>query len=310
MKRLARLLTWCVALCCVIGTTGATDLSAPSLRERERAQVQAALERLAPQRPGVTDLYAVGFGGDNTEDVFRNETRYFETLMTQRFGAKDRVVTLINHADSLTVAPRPLATLENLRAVLKGVAAKMDTTQDVLLLFMTMHGTRDHFLYVRMAPAYEDLIDPQELRRALDDAGIRNRVLVISACFSGGFIPELRNDDTLIVTAARRDRPSFGCGSDSAATFFGRAYLVNALNDTTDFVAAFDAAKQQIAGWEKVDGFKPSKPQIEIGTNIAPKLQAWRAQLAAGPQVAFPYVVVAQSPDAGNEKVRKSAAPR
>ena len=308
MIRFARLLTWCVALCCVVGTTGATNLSTPSLREREHAQVQAAIERLAPQRPGQPDLYAVGFGGDNTEDVFRNETRYFETLMAQRFGAKDRVITLINHADSLTTAPRPLATIENLRATLRGVAAKMDPDQDVLLLFMTMHGTPDHFLYVQMAPAYEDLIDPQELRKALDDAGIRNRVLVISACYSGGFIPELKSDDTLIVTAAHRNRPSFGCGSDSAATFFGRAYLVNALNDTTDFVAAFNAAKTQIAGWEKVDGFKPSKPQIDIGRNILPKLQAWRAQLAAGPQIAFPYIV--QAPDVGSEKPQKTASPR
>ena len=287
MKRLPHLLLCLLALIGATGSVAAKGLTDPALRERQRALIESALAGLAPQRPGQPDLYVVGVGGDSTEDVFRNETVYLDTLMSQRFGARGRVLTLINHSDSLIRTPRPLATLENLRAVLAGVGKTMDRDQDVLLLFMTMHGTPQHQLFVQMAPVYFDLIDPRELRKALDDAGIRNRVLVISACYSGGFMPALKNDDTLILTAAHKNRPSFGCSSDSDATYFGRAWLVDALNDTTDFVAAFETAKVRIAEREKAEGFRPSRPQISVGKQILPRLQAWQSQLVPGPKVAY-----------------------
>ena len=287
MNRLPHLLLCLLALIGATGSVAAKGLTDPALRERQRVLVESAVAGLAPQRSGQPDLYVVGVGGDSTEDVFRNETVYLDTLMSQRFGASGRVVTLINHSDSLIRTPRPLATLENLRAVLAGVGKTMDHDQDVLLLFMTMHGTPQHQLFVQMAPVYYGLIDPRQLRKALDDAGIRNRVLVISACYSGGFVPELKNNDTLILTAAHKNRPSFGCGPDSDATYFGRAWLVDALNDTTDFVAAFEIAKTRIAEREKKEGFRPSRPQISIGKQIVPRLQAWQSQLLPGPKVAY-----------------------
>ena len=209
MTRLRCLLLCVLAILCATDSVVAKGLIDPALRERQRVLLESALTTLAPQRPGKPDLYVVGFGGDSTEDVFRNEAAYLDTLMSQRFGARGRVLTLINHSDSLIRTPRPLATLENLRTALAGVGKTMDREQDVLLLFMTMHGTPEHQLFVQLPPAYVDLIDPRELRAALDDAGIRNRVLVISACYSGGFVPALKSDDTLILTASHRNRPSF-----------------------------------------------------------------------------------------------------
>ncbi|GAA4805229.1 C13 family peptidase [Lysobacter hankyongensis] len=271
-------------------------MSDPGLYERERARVAAAVNALVPQRPGKPDLYVVGFGGDSSEDVFRNETEYLEKLMSQRFRTQGRVIALINHNDSLVRTPRPLATLENLRGALAGIGKVMDPEQDVLLLFMTLHGTPDHRLFVRMAPAYLDLITPEELRKALDDAGIRNRVLALSACFSGGFVPALKEPHTLILAAAHRNRTSFGCGPDSDATYFGRAWMIEGLNETTDFVAAFESAKSRIDARERAEGFRPSKPQIEIGEAILPRLQAWRDQLVPGPAVPYDYPVPARTP--------------
>ncbi len=318
MNRLLQLLCCLLALIGATGSVAARGLTDPALRERQRTLVDAAVAGLAPQRPGQPDLYVVGFGGDSSEDVFRNETVYLDTLMSQRFGARGRVVTLINHSDSLIRTPRPLATLDNLRAVLAGVGKTMDRDQDVLLMFMTMHGTPQHQLFVQLAPVYFDLIDPGQLRKALDDAGIRNRVLVISACYSGGFVPALKSNDTLILTAAHRNRPSFGCGPDSDATYFGRAWLVDGLNETTDFVAAFETAKTRIAEREKTEGFRPSRPQISVGKQILPRLQAWQSQLVPGPKVAYalpappaPAINVAAppKPEAGKASKPKKRKP-
>lgn len=272
---------------CLAGLAQARELPDPDLRERDRQRLDAALAALVPQRPGQPDLYAIGFGGDSEENVFRNEASYFERVMNERFGAQGRTIALINHADSLGASPHPLATPGNLRATLAAMGKAMDPEQDILMLFMSMHGTQQHQLLLRMAPKYVDLIDPTWLRKALDDAGIRNRVLVISACYSGGFIPLLENDDTLIMTASHRNRPSFGCGADSDATYFGRAWLIEGLNATSDFAAAFEQAKLRIAERERAGNFKPSRPQIEIGDRIASKLAAWRAQLVPGPVIAY-----------------------
>lgn len=310
MNRLRCFLLCVLALLCVTDSVVAKGLTDPALRERQRVLIESALAKLAPQRPGAPDLYVVGFGGDSNEDVFRNETVYLDTLMSERFGARGRVLTLINHSDSLIRTPRPLATLENLRAALAGVGKTMDHEQDVLLLFMTMHGTPQHQLFVQMAPAYFDLIDPKELRAALDDAGIRNRVLVISACYAGGFIPALKDEHSLVLAAAHRNRPSFGCGPDSDATYFGRALLIEALNETTDFVAAFDTAKARIAERENAEGFRPSRPQIQIGKQILPRLQAWRMQLVPGPKVPYVFAVPPSTASGAGKTAEKSVESR
>ncbi|TXH72046.1 MAG: peptidase C13 [Lysobacteraceae bacterium] len=261
----------------------------PELQRRDRSLLEARFATLAPQRPGKTDLYVIGFGGDSTEDVFRNEVMYLEALMRQRFGARDRVVSLINHADSMTGAQTPLASLQNLRRALHGVAETMNPEEDVLLLFMTMHGTAEHFLVAQMPPLFQELIDPKELRAALDDAGIRHRVIVISACYSGGFVKALSSPDTLVLTASRHDRTSFGCGPDSEATYFGRAWMIEGLNSSADFVTAFEDAKKRINAREKADDFEPSLPQISIGANIRARLGHWRDHIVPGPPVPYPY---------------------
>lgn len=287
MNRLPHVL---FSLLVLIGTTGglsAKGLTDPALRERQRVLIESAVAGLAPQRPGQPDLYVVGVGGDSTEDVFRNETVYLDTLMSQRFSARGRVVTLINHSDSLIRTPRPLATQDNLQAALTGIGKVMDRDEDLLLLFMTMHGTKQHLLFMQMAPDYWTLIDPYRLQAILDHSGIRNRLIVITSCYSGGFIPILKDDDSLIITAADNKRRSLGCGPDSDATYFGRAWLVDALNETTDFVAAFEIAKTRIAEREKKEGFRPSRPQISVGKQILPRLQAWQSQLVPGPKVAY-----------------------
>ena len=255
--------------------------------------LQAQLRPLQPQRPGVTDLYVVGFAGDASEDVFRNETLYLRQLFAQRFGAAGRIVTLINHADNLGAhAYAPQASYDNLAETLQRIGTLMDRREDALLLFLTSHGTEQHELYLQFGPGEDadyDTIAPAELRELLDDAGIRNRVIVLSACYSGGFVPALKSADTLIITAARRDRPSFGCGNTASATYFGRAWLIDALARTSDFVESYRLASAEITARERAEGEASSYPQLYVGARIAPLLQRWRAQLQPVAAPAYPY---------------------
>jgi hypothetical protein len=239
--------------------------------------VDDGLKRLRPHTPGTTDLYALGFAGDGDENVFRNEVDFLPKLLAQRFDAQGRTLQLINSPQ--TFAKTPMATRTNLYQALGGIAQTMDRDNDVLLLFLTSHGSRDHQLFVQMGAMPLDQLMPEDIRDALDQAKIRWRVIVVSACFSGGFIPALREPHTMIITAARSDRTSFGCGNDSKITWFGKAFLTQALNHTTDFHAAYLEASRTIAQWEQRDHDTPSEPQFWEGPLIEAKLAAWRASL-------------------------------
>jgi len=256
----------------------------------DAAQLHKTLSALRAQRPGVVDLYALGFAGDASDPVFRNEALYLEQLLSRRFDAAGHVVTLVNDADNLGEQPyAPLATYDNLYDALARLGKVMDPAEDVLLLFVSTHGTEDHTLYVQVSADEEDFITPADLRQALDDSGIRNRVIVLSACYSGGFIPRLKSPDTMIVTAARADRPSFGCGNTSNATYFGQAWLIDALNRTTDFDQAFALADREIGERERSEGEQPSLPQLWRGGRIGKVLAKWQSGLHAGAAVPYPF---------------------
>ncbi len=233
--------------------------------------IKSATDGLDPQRPGVADLYFVGLAGDSSEAVFRREVASVTRLFDARFGTKGRSLTLVNSPE--TIATLPLATPRNLRRVLARVGGIMDREEDVLFLFLTSHGSPDRF-WIDAGPVDARPIYSDELKEMLNDSGIKWRVLVISACHSGSFINELWDAHTLIITAAREDRTSFGCGSERDWTYFGEAYFDRALRKELSFVNAFDRAAKAIAQREQGEDLTPSFPQMRIGRLIGPKLAA------------------------------------
>jgi hypothetical protein len=249
--------------------------------------VDRAIAALSPERPGVTDLYLVSFAGYARQNVFRSEVEKVTALFDTRFDTKGRSVMLVNNAD--TVERTPVASATNLKHVLAGVAARMNRDDDVLFLFLTSHGSPQS-LAVEFMPLWLNNISPAELDRMLDEAGIKWRVLVVSACYSGSFVDALKDENSLIITAARADRTSFGCGNEDEYTYFGDAYFNRELRRQSSFITAFDGAAATIAKREHDEGLEPSEPQIYVGPAIRAKLAEFERQLSARP---------AAVPDAG-----------
>jgi hypothetical protein len=109
-------------------------------------------------------------------------------------------------------------------------------------------------------------------------------VISISACFSGSWIAPLSGPGTLVMTAADADHTSYGCGSLSPLTFFGRAMYDEQLRTNThSFEAAHAAVRPVIAQREKeagkTDGY--SNPQIAIGDAIRGPLRSLQQRLEA-----------------------------
>lgn len=227
-----------------------------------------SLDTLQPQRPHVSDLYFVGFAGYGWQDVFMKEVNTVRALFDTRFDTRGRSVVLINN--SKTAASVPLASITALQTTLDRVGTLLDPEEDVLFLFVTSHGSTE--------PAYVSVdhhglgltqLTPERLKAALATTPIKWKIIVVSACYSGGFIPALRDDNTLIITASSADRNSFGCDDRNSMTDFGRAYFEEALGKTASFTAAFTLARKRIAEREKAEGLTPSQPQMVIGKNFA-----------------------------------------
>jgi len=259
---------------------------AEAVMYNQSALLDAAIAKLRPQTHGKIDLYVVAFAGDAEEDVFRNESEYAESLFGQRFDAAGHVIVLENNA--ATVESRPLANWTNLHRALEAIAQKMDPADDVLLVYLTSHGSEDHQLLVDLDPLALNQIEPDDLADALKtNPSMRWKVIVVNACYSGGFVDALRDDSTMVITSARADRTSFGCGADSDITYFGKAFLVEALNRTTSLREAFDLAKASVAQWEDRDKEQHSEPQIATSPSIEAKLASWRRGLREAPAVPF-----------------------
>ena len=234
--------------------------------------IERQLAAIEPGRAGVTELYFAGFAPDGSQDVFLREMRSVKALVERSFDASRRSIALVSNP--ATVDEFPIATATNLRRALAHIATRMNLEEDVLLLYVTAHGDAGFGLSAHAPPLDLAPVNPTVLARALNDAGIKWRVLVVSACYSGGFIEPLKDEHTLIITASAADRQSFGCESGNDWTYFGEAYFGFALPQAKDFIGAFPAAAQAVARRETAERLSPpSNPQIFVGRAIAGKLK-------------------------------------
>jgi hypothetical protein len=257
----------------------------PRLTQEEvfHRQGQLLEERLAalrPERHGVVDLYFVGVAGDSREDTFAAEVASIKDLLDERFDTAGRSLVLINN--SVTLAEQPIATLSNLRATLARLAETIDTEEDIVLLHLASHGGDDQRLVLDLPPLELAQLTPSALARMLADSGIKWKIIVISACFSGGYIEPLRDENTLVITASDAKHASFGCNYDSDYTWFSEALYDEALRETFSFPEAFDAARKTVGEREREEGYPASNPQIALGGAMREKLAELERRLAAG----------------------------
>lgn len=232
--------------------------------------LQRALSALLPERPGIIDLYTLTAGLYASEDVFMKEVKFIDALMRQRFDAEGRSLVLVNNPK--TVHELPLATATSLSAALKHIGGLMNREEDVLVLYVSSHGSDKHDLSVDFWPLRLKPINPAALKRALDASQIKWKVLVVSACYSGGFVAPLQDENTLIITASSATKTSFGCGNESDATYLAKALFDEALRKTYSFETAFAQARETILLREQTEKHEPSDPQIFVGAAIREKL--------------------------------------
>jgi hypothetical protein len=233
------------------------------------ARIAAAAARVKPAQAGRPGVYFVGFAGDGDPGVFRREAQFASEVFGARFGSQERSLLLINDVNDRDSFP--LASVSGLAQSLKVLASRMHPDNDVLVLFLTSHGSADG-LEVQNGSLPLAQLSPGDLRAALDAAAIRWRVVVVSACYAGVFVDALKSDTTAVVTAADASHSSFGCEEDRELTWFGEAFLKDALPGSPSLEEAFHKAAALIARREDAEHQIHSNPQLAEGPLIQKKL--------------------------------------
>ncbi len=251
--------------------TVASAAEAARVERSQPALLEQGAGSLSPQRPGVADVYVVGVSGWADQEVFRKELDGAFDAFSRSFGIQGRTLKLINDPD--TVATAPMATRQNFAAAVRSVARVMDRQEDILLLVMTSHGDK-RGIALQFAGLVYGSLTPEDVAAVLTEEGIRNRIVIVSACYSGVFVKPLADDNTIVLTAADAHSTSFGCSNERAWTYFGDALFNQSLLPGRNLETAFDAAKGLIAEWEARDGVSPSNPQAHFGAALKEKLSA------------------------------------
>ncbi|MGP9688244.1 C13 family peptidase [Psychrobacter sp. AOP22-C1-C5] len=250
-------------------------LEEAALYEQPRL-LQEALNSIDPSVSGRTDWYFMGVAGFSEQDVFRSEINKVRELFDVRFGTSGHSLSLINNTYSWL--DEPIATKTSILRGLKRIGQQMNADEDVLMLTLSSHGNTD-IIQLENPPLAIENLDAAWLREALDASGIRWRVIVVSACYSGSFIDDLASPTTVVITASAADRPSFGCTNTAEMTYFGQAFFAESLRSNTSFEAAFKDARVRVHDRESVMGFEPSEPQMAIGSLMETALPAFEQVL-------------------------------
>lgn len=154
------------------------------------------------------------------------------------------------------------------RAIARGLGDVAAKAKGGCLVYLTSHGD-DKGIGVG-----DYLLSPKGLAKIVDHAcPARPAVVIVSACYSGVFVPKLKRPDRIVLTAAAPDRSSFGCGAADKYTFFDECVL-QSFGRSADFPALGKAAMACVAAREKKEDVdQPSNPQLAVGekAGVIPK---------------------------------------
>ncbi len=152
----------------------------------------------------------------------------------------------------------------DLLGVAQGLAYAAGKAPGGCLLYLTSHGAPQG------AIVGEEIMSPRFAAKMVDNAcGKKPTVVVISACYSGVFVPYLARPNRMVLTAARPDRSSFGCGESNTYPYFD-ACVLESLPRVKEFTALGRAAQTCVSKREQEEKLTPaSEPQLSMGGELA-----------------------------------------
>ena len=204
--------------------------------------------------------FIVSFGLWGDQSVFASEARGAAQVARVKFGRVARVVVSANTKSGGS------ATASSLSSTLRAFGGEMDRERDLLVVILTSHGSPDG-LAVK-AGGFRETLSPSSLGSMLAASGARQKIVIVSSCFSGVFADALADAQTLVVTAADSSHPSFGCRDGATWTYFGEAFFNQGLRRASNMDQAFASGRALVGVRENQQGFASSNPQMSGGGGL------------------------------------------
>lgn len=243
----------------------------------EPALLEDALNDLQSERPGVEDLYFLGVAGNGYRALHRREVDLVDSVLKSDFDTVGRSVVLANGSGHEIHAP--FATHSNLEASLNQFSEVMDAEDDILFLFISSEGLPNHHLRLAEPGLLIPDLKPSDLKELLDETKITWRIIVVSGCYSGGFIEALHDSHTLIMTATGATGEGLGCLQADQTSWFVQALFGEALKKTKSLPEAFRLASERLQQQAKAAGKPFNPPEMDIGAEIVQKLESLQRRL-------------------------------
>ncbi len=214
-----------------------------------------------PAGPVKAAVVALALWSD--QGVFLSEASRAARIASARYGHGAPVEVVSNSRRSFAAGP------DGMQRAIQMAERKLDPDRDVLFLIMTSHGSPQGI--AEKGGRTEGVLAPEGLASILRNVKVKQKVVVVSACFSGVFTA-LADPDTLVITAADATHPSFGCQAGATWTYFGDAFFNQALRRAQvshePLAQAFADAARIVRARELSQGFDPSNPQIAGGAHV------------------------------------------
>lgn len=229
-----------------------------------------AAQTAKPPKSAFNDWAAIVVAGDwrahNGEptEAFDNARRDIAATLVG-LGFKPENVTQFSTRPDLYEDTTPERV--TIPAMTEGLKASAERTKGGCLVYYTSHGNPDGV--VMDIRGRMRMISPTQMATLLDEACPgKPAVVFISACFSGVFVPHLEGPERMVMTAARKDRSSFGCGTDTKYPFFDDCFL-QSVEKVRNFPAMAPVIQACVESKETELGLRPaSQPQSAIGADL------------------------------------------
>jgi len=199
---------------------------------------------------------AVLVAGDVNSPAFDNAIEAFRDKLAAR-GVQNVRLLSTNPAKA---AAGQIASSGNVRSAVRGM------TGDACLVFITAHGETKG-MFMRQDRRF---VEPRDLDAALSGCGNVPTVAILSGCHSGTFItPEMTKPNRIILTAAAKDRTSFGCGVRDVFTYYDQC-LLRQYDAATTWRELAATTRSCVEGLERTLAVRAtSEPQTFVGAAVA-----------------------------------------
>jgi hypothetical protein len=206
--------------------------------------------------------HAVVVAGDTAQPVFDNAINAIDQFLVRQGVPQANI-----HRFSASAGPQnPTAAPATAAQILNTIAQLPVQPGDRCFVFITSHGERGEGIWLAYS---REVLGPAALARALARrCAAAPTIVIVSGCYSGGFTrPPMASPNRIILTAARADRPSFGCQADRVYTVFD-ACLLRALPRAATWHAVFRGTASCVSRRERELSAVPSMPQASFGAAI------------------------------------------